>query len=102
MSNDLIEKIARAICVQNLISTRQPTDPATIDAYWQSFKAEARAALSAIEKSGTHVVVPAVATDQMEQVAWSIQPQPTPQQSLRMAYAAMLSARPPLTEGEKT
>lgn len=99
MSDDLIEKIARAICVQNLISTRQPTDAATIDAYWQSFKAEARAALSAIEKSGTHVVVPKEPTDEMFANASD---SPGSRMACQHVWADMLSARPPIPEGEKT
>ncbi len=42
-----LEAVARAICRQNLISTKQPDDTATIDAYWKSFIPGARAALLA-------------------------------------------------------
>ena len=52
MSNDIpdeiIERCARAICRQNLISTRQPDDDATMAHYWKSFIPEAKAALTAV------------------------------------------------------
>ena len=44
---DMRERVARAICEQNLLSTRQPTDAETMNAYWPSFKREADAALLA-------------------------------------------------------
>ena len=52
MSEALIEAVARAICRQNLLSTRQPDDDATMATYWPSFVPEARAALAAIEAAG--------------------------------------------------
>jgi len=45
-----LEAMARAICIQNLVSTRQPQDRATVDSYWRSFVPEARAALLAIRE----------------------------------------------------
>jgi hypothetical protein len=45
---DVKERVARAICRQNLISTRQPDDAKTMDHYWKSFLPEADAALSAL------------------------------------------------------
>jgi len=42
------ERVARAICRQNLISTRQPDDAETMEHYWKSFLPEADAALSAL------------------------------------------------------
>lgn len=45
--DEILEKVARAICLQNLISTKQPTDDATMNSYWRLFVYEARAALTA-------------------------------------------------------
>lgn len=45
-----LEKVARAICIENLKATKQPTDDGTVDSYWQSFILEARAALEAIRE----------------------------------------------------
>mgnify|MGYP000210899079 CR=1 FL=1 len=42
---DIREKVARAICTQNLVSTGQPTEDGTVDAYWKSFIPEADGAV---------------------------------------------------------
>ena len=43
----VVEKVARAICRRNLLSTRQPDDAATVNSYWMSFVPEAKDAISA-------------------------------------------------------
>ena len=43
MTEALIEAVARAICRQNLLSTHQHDDDATMATYWPSFTPEARA-----------------------------------------------------------
>jgi len=64
MSDELIEAVAKAICRENLISTKQPDDPETMGYYWKSFQGEARAALTAIEAAG-YAVVPVEPTSEM-------------------------------------
>ena len=86
MSDELIEAVARAICRQHLLVTRQPDDDKTVAAYLASFVREARAAIAAIEASG-FVVVPLQATPEMLNAGRMFQP----------SYAAMLSARPKVT-----
>lgn len=56
-----------------------------------------QAALSAIEASGTHVIVPVKVTDQMENAAGTFA-----ELTINEFWTAMLSARPPLPEGENT
>lgn len=81
MSDKLIEAVAEAIA--NLSET-----------YCKSFIEEARAAIAAIEASGTHRVVPVEPTEAMKNALavhlFHIEPEPT--------YAAMLAAAP--KEGE--
>lgn len=89
MSDELIEAVAKAICRENLISTKQPDDPETMGYYWKSFLGEARAALSAIEGAG-FVVVPVEPTDEMLAVMMLA----ATNGSSHYAYTAMLSARP--------
>lgn len=94
MSDELVEKVARAICRQNLVSTKQPDDAETIDAYWQSFKPEAISALRAIEEAGW-VIVPKEPTKDMLHCA----SENTTGMDLasRHVWKDMLSARPRIT-----
>ena len=45
-----LEAVARAICIENLKATKQPTDDGTVESYWNSFVPEARAALRAVRE----------------------------------------------------
>lgn len=47
LPDEIVERVARAICRQNLLSTKQPDDDATMSSYWRSFIPEARASLTA-------------------------------------------------------
>ena len=85
MSDDLIEKIARAI------DGAMELDVKLGDI--------ARAALSAIEASGTHKVVSTTLTIEMIRAAEEAYGGGYVDQEM---WTAMLSARPPLPEGEKT
>lgn len=92
--DELIEAVAKAICRENLISTKQPDDPETMGYYWKSFLGEARAALSAIEAAG-FVVVPVEPTDEMAENARNAIYDSLPSMlRAKRVYADMLSARP--------
>lgn len=98
-ADKLIEAVARAICRQNLLSTNQPADDVTMDYYWRSFEREAIAALSAIDGSGTHAVVPVIPTGEMMLSggeAAGAYTKRTMDASID-AYDAMISARPRIT-----
>jgi len=92
MSDELIEAVAKAICRENLISTKQPDDPETMGYYWKSFQGEARAALTAIEAVG-YAVVPVHPTREMAYAA----PDSLEGVAVEDIYTAMLSARPKVT-----
>ena len=107
MSDDLIEKIARAIletdptcdydaCRHNYAHL---PDGHLQKNWWESLHKSARAALSAIDRSGTHAVVPVELTTGMESALNSYA---MCAGYIPKGYAAMLSARPPLPDGGKT
>lgn len=101
-ADKLIEAVAKAVCVQNLVSTRQPQDAATIDAYWRSFVPEARAALAAVEAAGW-VLVPVEPTIKMCDAAMELSENPSRTgwryvpKAPGDAWRMMLSARPRIT-----
>lgn len=99
MSDDLIEKIARAIA-------RADGDS---DDNWEHWLIDASAALSAIEKSGTHVVVPTdkPTADEMVKALAAVnyryfgdyplsESQWDAVSTMMVATRVMLSARPPI------
>lgn len=79
-NQELIEAVARAICL------RTGDNPSE----WTDWEDEARAAIAAIEASGSHRVVPVEPTEEIKNALavhlFHIEPEPT--------YAAMLAAAP--------
>ncbi len=88
MSEELIEKIAKAIKHQLGPHFLSPS----------SYSDLARAALAAIEASGTHVVVPVKPTLDMTRAAYATKEKYNYATLDFDIYVAMLSARPKVTE----
>lgn len=99
MNEALVEIVAKAMCIAD------SADPESGSALWDNrgilwahYNKQARAALSAIESSGTHVVVPvdadwdmiSAAYDESGTNEWPLSPGVT--------YVTMLAARPKVTE----
>lgn len=105
---DLIEAIARGICVANGCNDpdkltyitddgiQQPFGPA-----WAWHEPEARAALLAIEQSGTHVVASIMPTPDMVETGMEAMVKdlgnPVSAPPSYIVWRAMLSARPKMT-----
>ena len=89
----LTERVARAICRQHNIDdgyADNGTLAKSIDkGMWLNHHGQAKAALDAISASGTHVVAPVEATEEMIAVGWVSGP--------RFAYLAMIQAIPKVT-----
>jgi hypothetical protein len=86
MTDALIEAVARALAFHGVIG--QPQDQRLIDIATLENIPAARAAIAAIEASGTHVVVPAEPTDEMCEEMHCFHGWPAE------AYAAALRSRP--------
>ena len=100
MTNELIEKIARAMYESDVRpapwSWGDLSRHVSGNRIFNSYIRSAHAALAAIEASGTHVVVPVEPTEAMESAA-------SLNADVRVldahaAFSAMLSARPKVTE----
>jgi hypothetical protein len=94
VTDELIEVMARAIakrCWYNVdVWEKIPTQAHS------EYRDLARAALQAIEESGTHVVVPTLATHEM---TMSMSKAFAIRNTASSAYAAMLDARPKVPHG---
>jgi hypothetical protein len=104
VTDELIETVARAITaeVRKAEEKVEGRSSFTVDECWEQYKPEARAALQAIEESGTHVVVPVEVTDDMLNEAQSRLCEitnPTYFNDYNQAemFKAMLAARPKVT-----
>ena len=110
MTDALIEAVARALHAKEWehVGTNKRAKFGDVDKpYWME---SARAAIAAIEASGTHVVVPSALTDQMlsalhDQAAASLEAYGVPlsipdrwKDICHDQYAAMLAARPKVLE----
>lgn len=94
--NDLVEKIAKALWHDRWEGYGRSWELES-DKEQDDYRGAARAVLAAIEESQTHVVVPVELTDQMTTAGAMTEGQPTPMAFTRAWWAAMLSARPPIT-----
>jgi hypothetical protein len=88
MTDEIMERVARAICRQNLISTRQPDDAETMEHYWKSFLPEADAALSAL---GWREMVEAMETANKELSAF-LSADDHARDGLHLAYGSVMAA----------
>lgn len=96
MNNGLVEHVARGLFDSAFEGYGKFWDESAD--FHANYIRQAKAALAAIEASGTHVVVPVEPTDDMTTAGAMVPRQPTPMAFSRAWWRAMLAARPEMKE----